>query len=69
MAPANARGRCQGAVVMTFGTAQMVGPKLGSWVWEREGPGTLWASCLGIGALVAVALAVTAPARRRRLAR
>jgi MFS family permease len=69
MAPASARGRYQGAIVMTFGAGQLVGPKLGTWVWQREGPGTLWASCLALGALVALALAVSAPARRRRLAR
>jgi MFS family permease len=69
MAPASARGRYQGAIVMTFGAGQLVGPKLGTWVWQREGPGTLWASCLALGALVALALALSAPARRRRLAR
>jgi MFS family permease len=69
MAPADARGRYQGAIVMTFGAGQLVGPKLGTWVWQHEGPGTLWASCLVLGVVVALALAVTAPARRRRMAR
>jgi MFS family permease len=69
MAPADARGRYQGAVAMTFGAGQLVGPKLGTWVWQREGPGTLWASCLVLGGLVALALAATGPARRRHMAR
>jgi MFS family permease len=69
IAPADARGRYQGAVVMTFGAAQLVGPKLGTWIWQHEGPGTLWASCLGLGVVVALALAVTAPSLRRRMAR
>lgn len=68
MAPADARGRYQGAIVMTFGAAQLVGPKLGTWAWQHEGPGTLWASCLALGVVVALALTVTAPARRRRMA-
>jgi len=68
MAPVDARGRYQGAIAMTIGAAQMVGPKLGTWVWQHEGPGTLWSSCLALGAVVAVALAVTGPARRRRMA-
>jgi MFS family permease len=69
MAPADARGRYQGAFSMTFGAAQLVGPKLGTWVWEREGPGVLWGSCLALGVLVALALIASAPARNRRIAR
>jgi hypothetical protein len=33
-----------------------------------QGPGTLWAACLVLGVAVALALAVTGPARRRRMA-
>lgn len=68
MAPADARGRYQGAIVMTFGAAQLVGPKLGTWAWQHEGPAVLWGSCLVLGVVVALALVVTAPARRRRMA-
>jgi MFS family permease len=68
MAPRDARGRYQGALVMTFGAAQLVGPRLGTWTWQHEGPSTLWASCLALGAVVAVALLITGPARRRRMA-
>jgi MFS family permease len=69
MAPADARGRYQGAVAMTFGAGQLVGPKLGTWVWQHEGPGTLWTSCLVLGGVVVLALAITGPGRHRRLAR
>jgi len=69
MAPADARGRYQGAIAMTFGAAQLIGPKLGMWTWQHAGPTTVWASCLGLGALVALALVATGPARRRRMAR
>jgi len=68
MAPVHARGRYQGAVAMTFGAAQLIGPKLGTWLWQHAGPATLWLSCLGLGGLLAVAFAATGPARRRRMA-
>ena len=68
MAPRDARGRYQGALVMMFGAAQLLGPQLGTWTWQHAGPGTLWASCLALGVIVAIALLATAPARRRRMA-
>ncbi|HET7502062.1 MAG TPA: MFS transporter [Kofleriaceae bacterium] len=68
MAPVDARGRYQGALVMTFGAAQLVGPRLGTWLWERHGHGTLWLACLALGVVVALALAATGPARRHRMA-
>lgn len=68
LAPADARGRYQGAIAMTFGAAQLVGPLLGMWALQHAGPGVLWASCLGLGGAVALAMAVTAPGRRRRMA-
>ena len=51
-----------------YGAAQLVGQKLGTWVWQHEGPAVLWGSCLVLGVVVALALVVTAPARRRRMA-
>jgi MFS family permease len=69
MAPADARGRYQGAFAMTFAGAQMVAPKAGTWVWQHQGPSALWGSCLALGAVVALALIATAPARSRRIAR
>jgi MFS family permease len=67
MAPPDARGRYQGAFSMTFGAAQLVGPKLGTWVWEREGPSVLWGGCLALAGVVALALIATAPGRNRRI--
>jgi MFS family permease len=69
MAPADARGRYQGAIAMTFGAAQLIGPTLGTWTWQHAGPDILWASCLALGLMVAFALVATGPARRRRMAR
>jgi predicted MFS family arabinose efflux permease len=69
MAPASARGRYQGATVLAFGVARLVGPKLGTWTWEHRGPDTLWTACLALGVVVALGHAVAAPARRRRLAK
>src|SRR5262249_42478119 len=62
LAPADARGRYQGAVTMTFGAANLIGPSLGTWTWQHAGPPTLWTSCLVLGALAALGLLATAPA-------
>lgn len=67
MAPADARGRYQGALVLSWGCATMIAPKLGTYLWEAAGPDALWGGCLGVGALVAALMLITAPARRRRL--
>ena len=66
MAPVDARGRYQGALVMAWGGSQLVGPKLGTWVWEHESPMTLWLGCFALAVVVAASLLLTAPARRRR---
>lgn len=68
MAPADARGRYQGALVLAWASSTLLAPKLGTWLWEHEGPDTLWRGCLGLGALVALGMLLTAPARRKRLA-
>jgi MFS family permease len=67
MAPAEARGRYQGAIVLAFGVSRLVGPKLGTWTWQHRGPATLWTACLLLGILIALGHAAAAPARRRRL--
>jgi MFS family permease len=66
LAPPDARGRYQGALVMTFGIAQLFGPKVGTWVWQHEGANVLWSACLVLGIAVAIAFAITAPGRRGR---
>ena len=68
MAPADARGRYQGAFVMTWGAGQLVAPRLGTLVWDRAGPRALWFGCVGLGMFVALALAATARDRRVRVA-
>jgi MFS family permease len=67
LAPADARGRYQGATVMAWGAAFFVGPRLGTWLWEHAGPTVLWASCLGLGIAGAFVTIATAPARRRAI--
>ena len=67
MAPSDARGRYQGAFVMTWGAAQLVAPRLGTRVWDEIGPGAPWIGCLGLGVFVAIALAGTAAGRRARV--
>lgn len=48
-------GRYMGAYTMTFGSAFIVAPLVGTWVYENLGPGVLW---YGIGVLGLVLLAV-----------
>lgn len=69
MAPADARGRYQGAVVMGYGAAQLVGPMAGTWLWTYAGHGALWFACFGFGVLLVGVLIASGPARRRRMAR
>jgi len=64
MAPADARGRYQGALVMTWGAAGMVGARLGTMVWDRASPQALWFGCSGLAMFVAVMLAATAKERK-----
>ena len=54
---------------MTWGVGQMVGPKVGTYLWQDAGPAALWASCAGLSALVAFTLWITAAPRRARMER
>ena len=67
MAPPSARGRYQGTLVMTWGLAQMIGPRLGTWLWVHEGPAVVWNGSLGVAIVVALLYLMTGPALRRRL--
>ncbi len=69
MAPSTARGRYQGLFVMTWGFGQMLGPKLGTRVWEHVSPFALWSGCAVLAAIVAVTLWLTAVSRRARMVR
>jgi hypothetical protein len=55
---------------MTYAACMLlgIGPRIGTALWQPGGPGSLWASCLGFAVLIAIALAATGPARRRRMA-
>jgi MFS family permease len=66
LAPVEARGRYQGALVMSFAVAQLVGPNLGTYLWQHAGPNYVWGPCLVLGVACALAFAATANGRRRR---
>lgn len=66
MAPAHARGRYQGALVVAWGGGTFLGPRLGSWIWARE-PQALWWGCLGLGVVVATATLLLGPRWRHRM--
>lgn len=66
MAPAHARGRYQGALVVAWGGGTFLAPRLGSWIWERE-PAALWWGCFGMGVVVACATLLLGPRWRHRM--
>jgi MFS family permease len=72
LAPAEIRGRYQGAYGLSFGLAVCAAPALGMFVLERFGSVVLWSGCLAIGLAVAaghMALAgALAATRRARMA-
>ena len=65
IAPADMRGRYQGAYGLSFGLAGFVAPLLGTFVFERLGTAWLWGGCLAIGLAVAVGMLALEPALTR----
>lgn len=68
LAPADARGRYQGAYQMMWGLGFFAAPLVGSVMLERLGSRWLWGGCFVLGSLVAIGHLLIADARRRRLA-
>src|SRR5216684_806786 len=64
-APADLRGRYQGAFSLSMSAAMTIAPALGGFVIERLGMQVLWMGCLGVGLAVAVAQLALGAARRR----
>jgi len=66
LSPVHVRGLYQGVFGSTIGLAYFIGPAAGGWVFQRFGSSTLWAACLVIGLVAAVAyLAMSRPGARR----
>lgn len=55
-APANAQGRYQGLLLMSYGVGTTLGPGLGTWVYASYGGGVLWPAVGATGTIVAAAL-------------
>lgn len=68
LAPADLRGRYQGAYTMAWGLAAFAGPSAGALVMEAHGAQALWLGCLGLSIVVAAGHLAIAGARRRRMA-
>jgi len=68
LAPADLRGRYQGAFSMSWGLAFTLSPLIGGEVLHRHGGAVLWPACLAAALLMAAAHLAVGPARRRRLA-
>jgi MFS family permease len=69
MAPADLRGRYQGAFSMTWGIAFALAPLVGGEVLGRFGGPVLWTGCLVTGVAVSVGHLAAGGPRRRRLDR
>jgi MFS family permease len=67
LAPAELRGRYQGAFSMCWGIAFAIAPVAGGRLLSRSGPTALWLACLAAAVLVAAGHLAAAPARQRRL--
>jgi len=68
LAPAELRGRYQGAFSMCWGAAFTVAPIAAGEVIQRFGARTLWLLCLAVAAAVSAGHLITGESRRRRLA-
>ena len=69
LAPVELRGLYQGIFGSAFGLSFFIGPLLGSWVFDRYSPDSLWLGCAVLGGLLALAYMSLSEAARRRLAR
>jgi MFS family permease len=68
LSPARMRGRYQGVFSLSWQGAAAVTPVLGGLVQQHLGTRWLWLGCGAIGAVVAVAQAMSGPSRERRTA-
>jgi MFS family permease len=68
LSPARLRGRYQGVFSLSWQGAAALTPVLGGLVQQHLGTRWLWLGCGAIGAVVAVAQALSGPARERRTA-
>ncbi|MEU4192421.1 hypothetical protein AB0E69_11005 [Kribbella sp. NPDC026611] len=71
LAPADLRGRYLGlAGTACWGVGAVIGPLVGSTVFDRAGPTALWSSAAALGALLAlIQLCLATPLRRRLISR
>jgi len=51
-APEESRGRYMGLLNLSFATAFVVAPLVGTWIYQHLGPRTLWFGCGGVGVVV-----------------
>ena len=68
LAPAEARGRYQGLMAMSWGVAGGAAPLLGAEVMTRASAGALWGGCAVLGVVCALGSLALGPALRRRMA-
>lgn len=67
LAPAHARGRYQGMMVMSWAVAGGLAPVIGAMVMSHLPGEVLWAGCLGVGLLGAGGMIALGPSLRTRI--
>jgi MFS family permease len=66
LSPVDMRGTFQGVFGAAWGFAAFIGPIVGGWVFEHQGPNALWSGAFGLGCILALGyLAMARPAGRR----
>lgn len=68
IAPVDLRGRYNGVVGMAYGAAALLGPLLGTRLFENYGENVLWTACLLASLVSAALIAAMAPSIARRRA-
>ncbi len=63
LAPRHLRGTYQGAYMLSFGAAALLGPLCGSAILERFGSTVLWRTCVAVGLVAAAGYFSVVPAR------
>ncbi len=69
LAPAELRGRYQGALSTCWGIAGLAAPPLGTLVLARAGGTVLWGACLALGLLASVGHLALSPRLKRHMER
>lgn len=63
------RGRYMGLFYLSFALANIAAPLVGTWLWERFGPHSVWHASVGAGCVASLGFAALAWRQARLAAR